>query len=49
MLFPEATSSEGVGVVDVPGAEEVVLVATTYVVMVVPTRSIIALVMARVL
>ena len=29
MFLPETTSSEGVGVVDEPGAEEVVLVATT--------------------
>ena len=29
MSFPETTSSEGVGMVDEPGAEEVVLVAAT--------------------
>ena len=46
IFFPEAASWKGVGAVDVPGAEEVVLVATAWVAMVAPTQSMIALVMA---
>ena len=49
MSFPETTSSDGVGMVDEPGAEEVVLVAATQVVAVALTRSMVALVIAKVL
>ena len=49
IFLPEEASSEGVGAVDVPGAGEVVLVATACDAMVAPTWSIMALVMAKVL